>query len=201
MCLSHSNTEHLLDLLEDAQATLAMMLTSRHIGPLRDEAAAWAIKLKDISEVLDQVGHRCSKVGKVLCRLDSQGGGRGDCFDLAWYRNWKRADFPFRYQVFLTNLIKFVYTSLHERLQSTYIWAGFVFVRSGFLYKTFGYISRKYLATVAQLRYWYYSFVYYYYYCYYYYYYLLVCLYLVDNKVIVLFWKIIIIVVFIVITN
>lgn len=55
MCLSHSNTEHLLDLLEDAQATLALMLTSRHIGPLRDEAAAWAIKLKEISEVLEQV--------------------------------------------------------------------------------------------------------------------------------------------------
>jgi len=55
VCLSHSNTEHLLDLLEDAQATLALMLTSRHIGPLRDEAAAWAIKLKEISEVLEQV--------------------------------------------------------------------------------------------------------------------------------------------------
>ncbi|XP_068697910.1 dynein axonemal heavy chain 8-like [Montipora foliosa] len=54
VCLSHSNTEHLLDLLEDAQATLALMLTSRHIGPLRDEAAAWAIKLKEISEVLEQ---------------------------------------------------------------------------------------------------------------------------------------------------
>ena len=53
--MSHSNTEHLLDLLEDAQATLALMLTSRHIGPLRDEAAAWAIKLKEISEVLEQV--------------------------------------------------------------------------------------------------------------------------------------------------
>ena len=53
--LSHSNSEHLLDLLEDAQATLALMLTSRHIGPLRDEAAAWAIKLKEISEVLEQV--------------------------------------------------------------------------------------------------------------------------------------------------
>lgn len=56
VCLGHSNTEHLLDLLEDAQATLAVMLTSRHIGPLRDEAAAWAIKLKEICEVLDQVG-------------------------------------------------------------------------------------------------------------------------------------------------
>lgn len=58
VCLSHSNTEHLLDLLEDAQATLALMLTSRHIGPLRDEAAAWAIKLKEISEVLEQVRER-----------------------------------------------------------------------------------------------------------------------------------------------
>ena len=62
MCLSHSNTEHLLDLLEDAQATLALMLTSRHIGPLRDEAAAWAIKLKEISEVLEQVREKGSKI-------------------------------------------------------------------------------------------------------------------------------------------
>ncbi|XP_048577711.1 dynein axonemal heavy chain 8 isoform X3 [Nematostella vectensis] len=54
VCLSHGNTEHLLDLLEDAQATLAVMLTSRHIGPLRDEAAAWALKLKEICEVLEQ---------------------------------------------------------------------------------------------------------------------------------------------------
>lgn len=60
VCLSHSNTEHLLDLLEDAQATLALMLTSRHIGPLRDEAAAWAIKLKEISEVLEQVWEKGS---------------------------------------------------------------------------------------------------------------------------------------------
>lgn len=65
--MSHSNTEHLLDLLEDAQATLALMLTSRHIGPLRDEAAAWAIKLKEISEVLEQVRLNRVEENKTLC--------------------------------------------------------------------------------------------------------------------------------------
>ena len=43
-------------MLEDAKAQLAMMLTSKYIKPLRDEAASWALKLTDIGEVLDQVG-------------------------------------------------------------------------------------------------------------------------------------------------
>lgn len=29
------------------------MLTSRYIGPLREEAASWAEKLKEVGEVLD----------------------------------------------------------------------------------------------------------------------------------------------------
>ena len=54
-CLSNNHTEGLLELLEDAQSSLALMLTSKYIGPLRHEAAAWAIKLKEVGEVLEQV--------------------------------------------------------------------------------------------------------------------------------------------------
>ena len=32
---------------------LAVMLTSKYIGPLRDEAASWAEKLKEVAEVLE----------------------------------------------------------------------------------------------------------------------------------------------------
>ncbi|XP_028415382.1 dynein heavy chain 8, axonemal-like isoform X2 [Dendronephthya gigantea] len=53
-CLSNQHTEGLLELLEDAQSSLAMMLTSKYIGPLQQEAAAWAMKLKEVSEVLEQ---------------------------------------------------------------------------------------------------------------------------------------------------
>ncbi|XP_071954985.1 uncharacterized protein [Antedon mediterranea] len=52
--LEKDNSEHLLEQLEDAQALLANMLTSRHIGPLREEAASWAEKLKGVAEVLEQ---------------------------------------------------------------------------------------------------------------------------------------------------
>ncbi|XP_077973667.1 uncharacterized protein LOC120348568 isoform X2 [Styela clava] len=51
--LVKEDSERLLELLEDAQALLATMLTSKHIGPLREEAASWAEKLKGVSEVLD----------------------------------------------------------------------------------------------------------------------------------------------------
>ncbi len=44
--LEKDNSEHLLEQLENAQALLATMLTSRYIGPLREEAAGWAEKLK-----------------------------------------------------------------------------------------------------------------------------------------------------------
>ena len=44
----------MLEQLEDAQALLAQMLTSRYIGPLREEAASWAEKLKEVAEVLEQ---------------------------------------------------------------------------------------------------------------------------------------------------
>jgi hypothetical protein len=46
-------TEHLLEQLEDAEALLAGMLTSRYIGPMREEAASWAEKLKEVGEVLE----------------------------------------------------------------------------------------------------------------------------------------------------
>ncbi len=54
MYLDKASTERLLEQLEDAQALLAHMLTSRYIGPLREEAAAWAEKLKEVGEVLEQ---------------------------------------------------------------------------------------------------------------------------------------------------
>ena len=53
MFLDKAFTERLLEQLEDAQALLASMLTSRYIGPLRDEAASWAEKLKEVAEVLE----------------------------------------------------------------------------------------------------------------------------------------------------
>ena len=40
---------------EDAKAMLAVMLTSKHVAPLREEAASWAVKLKEVGEVLEQV--------------------------------------------------------------------------------------------------------------------------------------------------
>ncbi|XP_022081686.1 dynein gamma chain, flagellar outer arm-like [Acanthaster planci] len=52
--LEKDNSEHLLEQLENAQALLANMLTSRYIGPLREEAAGWAEKLKGVAEVLEQ---------------------------------------------------------------------------------------------------------------------------------------------------
>ncbi|CAK8694917.1 unnamed protein product [Clavelina lepadiformis] len=51
--LIKEDSERLLEQLEDAQALLANMLTSKHIGPLREEAASWAEKLKGVGEVLD----------------------------------------------------------------------------------------------------------------------------------------------------
>lgn len=38
-------TEQLLEQLEDAQEVLANMLTSRHVGPLRNEVASWSEKV------------------------------------------------------------------------------------------------------------------------------------------------------------
>ncbi|XP_077977225.1 dynein axonemal heavy chain 8-like isoform X3 [Glandiceps talaboti] len=52
--LEKDSSEHLLEQLEDAQALLANMLTSRYIGPLREEAAGWAEKLKAVGMVLEQ---------------------------------------------------------------------------------------------------------------------------------------------------
>lgn len=51
--LDKSFTERLMEQLEDSQAMLATMLTSRYIGPLRDETASWAEKLKEVGEVLE----------------------------------------------------------------------------------------------------------------------------------------------------
>lgn len=46
---------NLLDSLEDSKTTLSTMLTSKYVKPLRDEAAAWSLKLNEISEVLEEV--------------------------------------------------------------------------------------------------------------------------------------------------
>ena len=54
MYLDKTSTERLLEQLEDAQALLAQMLTSRYVGPLREEAASWAEKLKEVGQVLEQ---------------------------------------------------------------------------------------------------------------------------------------------------
>uniref|UniRef100_A0A8C5PKA2 Dynein heavy chain n=1 Tax=Leptobrachium leishanense TaxID=445787 RepID=A0A8C5PKA2_9ANUR len=43
----------LLEELENAQILLAQMLTSKEIGPLREEATTWAVKLKHVGEVLE----------------------------------------------------------------------------------------------------------------------------------------------------
>ena len=55
VCIDKENTEKLLEIAEDAKSSLAIMLTSKHVAPLRDEAASWAVKLKEVGEVLDQV--------------------------------------------------------------------------------------------------------------------------------------------------
>ncbi|XP_071818739.1 dynein axonemal heavy chain 5-like isoform X4 [Apostichopus japonicus] len=52
--LEKDYSEHLLEQLENAQAILANMLTSKYVGPLREEAAGWAEKLRGVSEVLEQ---------------------------------------------------------------------------------------------------------------------------------------------------
>ncbi|XP_025098007.1 LOW QUALITY PROTEIN: dynein gamma chain, flagellar outer arm-like [Pomacea canaliculata] len=53
MYLDKAFTQRLLEQLEDAEALLATMLTSKYIGPLRDETATWAEKLKEVAEVLE----------------------------------------------------------------------------------------------------------------------------------------------------
>ena len=53
VCLDKFYTERLLEQLDDAQESLVSMLTSKYIGPLRDEVSSWSEKLKTIGEVLD----------------------------------------------------------------------------------------------------------------------------------------------------
>ena len=53
--LTDEHTHSLLEQLEHAQMQLATMLRSKHILPLRDDTAQWAVKLALISEVLQQV--------------------------------------------------------------------------------------------------------------------------------------------------
>ena len=51
--LNKQSSKKVLEQLEDAQDLLASMLTSKHIGPMREEAAMWAEKLKHVAEVLE----------------------------------------------------------------------------------------------------------------------------------------------------
>lgn len=53
ICFDKEYTERLLEQLEDAQEILATMLTSKYVGPLRNEVASWSEKLKTIGEVLE----------------------------------------------------------------------------------------------------------------------------------------------------
>ncbi|XP_052089132.1 uncharacterized protein LOC127725852 isoform X10 [Mytilus californianus] len=53
MYLDKAFTERLLEQLEDSQALLANMLTSKYIAPLRTETASLAVKLKEVAEVLE----------------------------------------------------------------------------------------------------------------------------------------------------
>ena len=50
--LSLADTSSLLEQLESALTQLAVMLTSRHVQPIRTEAAQWAGKLGAVAEVL-----------------------------------------------------------------------------------------------------------------------------------------------------
>lgn len=53
ICLDRDYTERLLEQLDDAQESLVSMLTSKYIGPLRNEVSSWSEKLKTIGDVLE----------------------------------------------------------------------------------------------------------------------------------------------------
>lgn len=47
--------DHLLDTLEEGKSSLITMLASKYIKPLKEETAAWSIKLNEVGEMLEQV--------------------------------------------------------------------------------------------------------------------------------------------------
>ena len=49
ICISQG----LLEQLEDDKQSLAVILSSKYVGPLRDEASLWAEKLKEVADVLE----------------------------------------------------------------------------------------------------------------------------------------------------
>ncbi|XP_033874385.3 dynein axonemal heavy chain 8-like [Acipenser ruthenus] len=53
LLLVKEDSVHMLEQVEDARLLLAHMLTSKHIGPLREEAASWSEKLKEVGAVLE----------------------------------------------------------------------------------------------------------------------------------------------------
>ena len=69
VCFDKEYTERLLEQLEDAQEVLAAMLTSKFVGPLRNEVASWSEKLKTIGDVLElwlEVQELWINIGKQL---------------------------------------------------------------------------------------------------------------------------------------
>lgn len=55
MTLSVSETQRLIEQVEDAEGSLTSMLTSLHIGPMRATAKMWSKKLAQVSAVLAKV--------------------------------------------------------------------------------------------------------------------------------------------------
>lgn len=54
LILKGTETEAVLDLLEESQTALSAMLSSRHIGPFKEELQTWLTKLSNIGEIVDQ---------------------------------------------------------------------------------------------------------------------------------------------------
>lgn len=48
-----TETEAIMDLLEESQTALSAMLSSRHIGPFKEELQGWLTKLSNIGELVD----------------------------------------------------------------------------------------------------------------------------------------------------
>lgn len=53
LILKGTETEAILDLLEESQTALSAMLSSRHIGPFKEELTGWLSKLSNIGEIVD----------------------------------------------------------------------------------------------------------------------------------------------------
>lgn len=54
MIFNKDHMDHLLDTLEEGKSSLITMLASKYIKPLKEETAAWSIKLNEVGEMLEQ---------------------------------------------------------------------------------------------------------------------------------------------------